>query len=333
MLIVCPSCATSYTINPTSVGDKGRTVRCARCKSLWFVTPPRPDAGASVAAFVDDVIAEAQGQPPRQSDPPPPPPASTMPPVREEIVDGPIGQPIAASDDPQPPPAGDEAAAFRAALDEPGAEPGADAVAVAGDPAPDLPAEHVGEAPSLVPPSEPLEGDAAAVAPPAVEDVEDFAARRARRHKKRQEKPKSKLPYLILTLIGLNAALLTWRADIVRMVPAMASLYAAIGMPVNVRGLEFRDVKIGSEDDGMNVLVVEGTIVSTSRHAVEVPRLRFSLRNAAGHEIYSWTAQAGRSVLGPGESLPFRSRLSSPPEDAHDVLVRFLNARDVSGGN
>jgi predicted Zn finger-like uncharacterized protein len=327
MLIVCPSCATSYTINPTSVGELGRTVRCARCKTLWFVAPPRPNADETVAAFVDDVIAEAQGQPPQQAAAPPP--TSTMPPVREEIVDGPISQPMAARD---AQPAGDETDAFRAALGEPGTQPAADAMAANGDATEGLPAEHIGEAPSLVPPSEPLEGDAAAVAPPAIEDVEDFAARRSRRQKKRQEK-KSKLPYLILTLIGINAALLTWRADIVRMVPAMASLYAAIGMPVNVRGLEFRDVKIGSEDDGMNVLVVEGTIVSTSRHAVEVPRLRFSLRNVAGREIYSWTAQAGRSVLGPGESLPFRSRLSSPPEDAHDVLVRFFNSRDISGAN
>jgi hypothetical protein len=37
-------------------------------------------------------------------------------------------------------------------------------------------------------------------------------------------------------------------------------------------------------------------------------------------------------VLGPGESLPFRSRLASPPADAHDVLVRFLNPRDLPGG-
>ena len=43
----------------------------------------------------------------------------------------------------------------------------------------------------------------------------------------------------------------------------------------------FTDVKIGNEiHDGVPVLVVEGMIVSTVSMPVEVPRLRFALRNA-----------------------------------------------------
>ncbi|MGE5771080.1 MAG: MJ0042-type zinc finger domain-containing protein [Hyphomicrobiales bacterium] len=30
MLIACPNCSTSYMIDPASLGDAGRTVRCAR---------------------------------------------------------------------------------------------------------------------------------------------------------------------------------------------------------------------------------------------------------------------------------------------------------------
>ena len=37
---------------------------------------------------------------------------------------------------------------------------------------------------------------------------------------------------------------------------------------------------------------------------VEVPRLRFAVRNATGQEIYTWTALPSRSILGPGETLP-----------------------------
>ncbi|HZP75921.1 MAG TPA: zinc-ribbon domain-containing protein [Pseudolabrys sp.] len=325
MLIVCPSCATSYTLPPASVGAKGRNVRCARCKTMWFVAPQAAKVDETVTAFVDDVIAEAQGQPAA----PPPPPPSPMPPVREDIIDGPVSAPPVQSEQG---PVSDETAAFRDALSEREAEATAAAPTAA---ATDTPAnaEHpVAEAPSLVPAPEPDNPDAT-VPPPPVEDVEDFAARRARRQARRKvTQKKSKLPYLILTLIGVNVALVTWRADVVRVVPQTASLFSAIGLPVNLRGLEFKDVKITSEDDGMNVLVVEGNIISTTRHAVEVPRLRFSVRNAAGQEIYSWTAQAGRSVLGPHESLPFRSRLASPPEDAHDVVVRFLSPRDMSGG-
>ena len=64
--------------------------------------------------------------------------------------------------------------------------------------------------------------------------------------------------------------------------------------------------------------------------STEVPRLRFSLRNASGQEIYTWTALPSRSILEPGERLDFHSRLASPPADAVDVLVRFFNAQDAA---
>jgi hypothetical protein len=78
--------------------------------------------------------------------------------------------------------------------------------------------------------------------------------------------------------------------------------------------------------------VVEGNIASASTRAVEVPRLRFSVRNRSGQEVYAWTALPTRTVLAPGETLPFRSRLASPPPDARDVLVRFFNRRDLVAG-
>jgi hypothetical protein len=79
----------------------------------------------------------------------------------------------------------------------------------------------------------------------------------------------------------------------------------------------------------MQLLIVEGTIASVSRRTVEVPRLRFSVRNNAGQEVYAWTALPERSVLAPGQTMTFRSRLASPPHDTRDILVRFLNRRDL----
>lgn len=39
MLIVCPSCASEYTIDPAKLGTEGRTLRCAICRDTWFVAP------------------------------------------------------------------------------------------------------------------------------------------------------------------------------------------------------------------------------------------------------------------------------------------------------
>jgi predicted Zn finger-like uncharacterized protein len=50
MLIVCPSCASEYTIDPAKLGADGRTLRCAICRDTWFVSPAgQPAQWPSVA--------------------------------------------------------------------------------------------------------------------------------------------------------------------------------------------------------------------------------------------------------------------------------------------
>jgi hypothetical protein len=164
------------------------------------------------------------------------------------------------------------------------------------------------------------------------EDIESVAARRAQRqeaHRLRWER--SMWTSGILTLVALNLMLIGWRSDVVRWLPQTASLYAAIGLPVNLRGLVFANVTTEREtNDGVEVLVVQGTIVNAFKRPVEVPRLRFSVRYQSGYEVYSWTALPNRNVLLPGETLPFSSRLASPPREGDRVEVRFFNRRDLS---
>ena len=160
-----------------------------------------------------------------------------------------------------------------------------------------------------------------------------MAARRARqaRTKPRRAGRRPGLPTIILVLAGIIAALLNWRATVVRFLPQTASLFSAVGLPVNLRGLSFDNVQTSAENhDGVTVLVVEGTIANSTPQPLEVPRLRFAVRNAGGYEVYAWTALPAEPVLAPGARVPFRSRLASPPADAQDRIVRFFNRRDVA---
>lgn len=183
------------------------------------------------------------------------------------------------------------------------------------------------DSPSLVPA---LAQDAPPTTGP---DIETVAARRARQAgtKRRRSGRRPGLPMIILVLAGIVAALLNWRAAVVRFVPQTASLFSAVGLSVNLRGLSFDNVKTSIEgQDGVTVLVVEGTIANLTRQPLDVPRLRFAVRNAAGYEVYAWTALPTEPVLAPGDRAPFRSRLASPPTDAQDIIVRFFNRRDVA---
>jgi hypothetical protein len=126
---------------------------------------------------------------------------------------------------------------------------------------------------------------------------------------------------------------LIWRAEIVHWLPQTASFFRAIGFGVNIRGLTFADLHTSKDShDGVTVLIVEGDIVNDTSATVAVPRLRFALRNAGLAELFSWTAPPERGTLGPGESLPFRSRLASPPRDGNDILVRFMTRLDFMNG-
>ncbi|MDB5576689.1 MAG: thioredoxin [Bradyrhizobium sp.] len=133
---------------------------------------------------------------------------------------------------------------------------------------------------------------------------------------------------------ALVLALLIWRVEVVRLLPQTADFYRMVGLEVNLRGLMFKDVKITSETvDGKPVLVIEGVITGDAKRQVQLPRLRFSVRDAQGAEIYAWNAVLEQPVLKPGERAWFKSRLASPPPEGRNIDVRFFHKRDIAGGN
>ncbi|WP_291864698.1 MJ0042-type zinc finger domain-containing protein [Bradyrhizobium sp.] len=142
-------------------------------------------------------------------------------------------------------------------------------------------------------------------------------------------------PLMACAAMGaLAVALMIWRVDVVRLLPQTADFYRSVGLEVNLRGLMFKDVKITSETvDGKPVLVIEGVITGDARKPVQLPRLRFSVRDAQGAEIYAWNAVLEQPVLQPGERAWFKSRLASPPPEGRNIDVRFFHKRDIAGGN
>ncbi len=323
MLIVCPNCASSYMIDQAAVGPAGRTVRCARCKETWLAGAP--ESAPAVTAAADSVVAAAE------------PPSA--PSTRAEVA-----SPPAAPTPPQPASGADKVAedSELAAAIEPEAPPAvppppqpapADAPATvhAEAQAPESEPATIADAPPLVPPieHEPLP-DAAAAEP----DAESVDARRKRLRSCRKKSARSsRWTAIILVLVSFNVALIGARKDVVRYLPQTASLFAAIGLPVNLRGLKFENVGISMEEqNGIATLIVQGAIVSEVDKPVAVPRLRFAARNPTGQEVYTWTMPPPRSVLGPGQRFEFRSQIPAPPAGAKDVIVRFFTAQDAAAG-
>ena len=329
MLIVCPSCATSYDIKPASLQPNGRRVRCVRCSTVWPAAPTQSDK----------LIAAAAALAPERRDPEVP-----MPPA-EEQAPAPAKRPVEAVSETE---WIDHAANAQAPDGQSFAAPsdGLDPASVASwslD-SPNEPSDSGEvEAPPIAPVDldagrPPIEVDADHVAEHAVargEDIETFAARRSRRGTRRRQWrwSMSRLQTGILALLIVDSILVGWRKDVVRILPQTASFYALMGLSVNVRGLAFEGISTSTEEhEGVPILVVEGNIVNEAGAIADLPRLKLAVRNAAKQEIYSWTAVPPRATLSPGEAAAFRTRLASPPPDSREVLVRFVNRRDIVAG-
>ncbi len=230
MLIVCPACASEYTLDPEQIGPAGRTVRCAACREPWFVSLPAPEPGPDLSPTGEAVFSAADDAPPRRAGP-------------------------------------------RAARPK---EPGAP---------------------------------------------------------RRRRLAVAALAVASCGAVGF-ALMPAGRTGIVRALPQTARLYAGIGLPVNLRGLAFRDVAAYQVPDasGLGRIVVEGDVVSASKDTVPVPPLRVELRDEHGQVVYRWTAEAPRDRLEPEESARFRAELPNAPSKGRAVLVRFATVDSGDSG-
>jgi predicted Zn finger-like uncharacterized protein len=302
MYIVCPHCTTSYAIEASTLGEAGRTVRCARCKEVWLAR--LQDAAQVPAPVPAQVRAEAETE------------------VRVAAM--------AAA----PPQGGLDSDPGWGELGDDDDTPVVDSPSIA---------SAMPEA-AVEPPAPQAEPEWSA---PAAEEDEAAPVRFARPRKAsrvrrlldpvakllRPAKAVLSLPIGCAAMAALVLALMIWRIDVVRLLPQTAGFYRLAGLDVNLRGLEIKDVKISTEAvDGKSVLVIEGAIFDVTRKPVDLPRLRFVVRDEHGTEIYAWNAVLEQSVLKPGEKAWFRSRLASPPAEARSIDVRFFSRRDIGAG-
>ncbi len=130
---------------------------------------------------------------------------------------------------------------------------------------------------------------------------------------------------------GAWALLIGARAQIARLAPAAAPLYAALGLNVNLTrmGLDHVASRLDYED-GRQILIVEGEIRNLASSPRVAPRMRLSVLDAGGREIYHWIAAPPKAWLAAGETADFRARLAALPKEGHKVRVRFAGGPGAS---
>lgn len=286
IVIACPHCGTRYQVPPETIGSKGRKVACAHCGESWKAEMP-----------------------------PPPPPVEDdrlFDPAEEEKLDREL-----------------DAEAKKAMANIPA---GLRAVMPEGKVPPPEVVRSIAEIKKALLPKPKVKA-AAKDAAKAAKDKKNLKPTKSRIDRRQIELSRD-LPIARLRRVARIAALSTlalvvgsgflFRTDIVRAVPAMAGVYSALGIGVNVIGLDFSDVTtVRSHKDGADLITVTARIYGVETRHLTVPPVIVTLLDEHGKPLYQWSVTPKVRDIEPGEIVDFSAELASPPPAATRVKLSF----------
>ena len=149
-----------------------------------------------------------------------------------------------------------------------------------------------------------------------------------KRDKADQKSQSKKALLLCSAFIILFALGIKFRTPVVEKLPQTATLYEKIGLPVNLRGLEFKNVEaVRDFQDGIPVLNISGELVNITEKMQNVASLRYALYNKNNQEVYHWVVPVQTKTIGPKATLPIAARLAAPPPEANRLELRFVRSK------
>lgn len=295
VVIVCPHCSTRYQVPADTIGTKGRQVQCAHCGKAWqahaekIIEPPPAPKPVAVPA-----PKSAARDPDELFDP-----------TAEAELDAAFEaeQRVAA-----------EAAESSAGSDGDEQQRSIDEIKAAI-------ATKAPDPQSAIKPADPV---AERKRQKAFDQRQDLLTRQLPLARVRRILRAAGLIGLAL-LIGVGFSL---RTEIVRFFPDLAGTYQALGLGVNVVGLEFRDVKtLLALRRGADVMQVDARIYSVAAGKTAVPPVVVTLLNEANEPLYEWSVQPETAELESGQVVDFTTQITAPPAGASKVRLSFARSR------
>ena len=288
VIIACPHCGTRYQVPPETLGSSGRKVACAHCGQSWMADP---GSAMPVPVQDDKLFSDADERALDKGFAAEEATLRDVPAsVRQLIPDGEV----------PPPEVMRSISEIKAALES---ETGKTLSTVASDDTPSTPAQKKAQG-------------------KMAKRQRDFS----------RTLPAAQLSR-VLRIAGIGALVavigggVLFRTDIVRVLPDLAGLYAAVGLKVNVIGLDFSDVTtLLSRRGDSGVMTVNATIYGVEPRRVMVPPVVVTLLGDDGMPVYAWSVAPKQADLEPGEVIGFSAELVSPPEGAKQVHLSFADS-------
>ena len=305
MILECPNCDTCYEI-PEDLPPEGRKVRCASCQHVWNATNKNQPKADIPADIFDDGEIVFKNDDEMDAEPPAEPDADAG--NSQDSIDDIFAQDTEAGETQKEP--DDEATAIDVSDDD-FTESAMEEVFTSAMKESDSIAENY-----------PVEETQEAESTPIV----------IGKAKKRRRFVPGNIAAgwaaLAIILGGVASYVYYGRIAVVRILPGAAATYERLGLPVNVRGLEFDKIKYSWETSaGRPVLEVYGDIVNVTSEPLKVPTVVFGLRTKEKVEVYQWAADVRSELLPGGQRTAFNAQIPTPPKSIRDVQVRFAKVR------
>ena len=153
-------------------------------------------------------------------------------------------------------------------------------------------------------------------------DIRDRADDQRRRRRLRTVGLIWLIPLLILCMAAGLAYVM--RQDIVRKMPATATLYKQLGIEVTLSGLSLEaPMSRTTLIENKTILVVNGAVRNISGSPQQVPLIEFSLHDKSGAELTSWFVETSAKTLEKDGRVTYSSEYPNPPLDAVTMKYKF----------
>jgi predicted Zn finger-like uncharacterized protein len=331
MIITCPECLTSFAVPEGALGESGRKVRCASCKSQWHAMPvaekeappkiAQPPADAPPAAGADESPAAGKEAFDEEAD---------------EFENDPFGQPVDADLDHIKATARGGVAEGDVDADIGRFEDSDDDGAFGEDGSGKSKKKTGGKGKrkKSVDDSESVADALAAVRDGDFDDEKiDLGGAGGGRGLV------IGWVSLVVFLVGIIMALVFMQETITGAWPASTRLYEMFGAGSHARS-ENQEAE-GAHDnlseyirityqssaeiaaDGSVVLIIRGTVSNSASFDIDLPRVRGVLRNQQRRDIREWYFDFDETTIRGGRVMPFQSTVPNAPRDT-DQLELFL---------
>lgn len=312
MLISCPKCNAIYDVNDGLLPAEGKKLRCARCGTIWLAKPE--DAIEPSERRDDDLVV-------KQSEP------NVL--QQQDVIETTEHQ-IVAEELPQ-------AQDSIPVMDEPVVEPNVQAEEN-DQPAPS-PIETQQKSSPLEP--KPIERDPNEIFSRLAEQTKSIFKEEPELANSKikssglmsflglDDKSNRMLCYLVFCLI-LFLSMFYARYEIVRNLPFMGKVYAAIGIRATIPGygLEFQNVtRREFEEDYVRKFEIKGFVANTSNFVVEVPTISIEMLDNDTNVLQTVETTTPVAKLAPEGRISFRAIVVKPSSFTNYILITFIDAK------